>query len=117
MRKTSGQTWDRLRRINGSRLDESVHLNGAESEVLSERVTGGDEVGALVDDGSSSSLVGFVHDDGEVLGSHKGWDGGLDEIEPLLEPGGGLSDVGEGGDLADGGKKRGVSSLTSEREI
>jgi len=110
MRKTSSQTRDRLRRIDGGRLDESVHLNGAESEVLSERVTGGDEVGALVDDGSSSSLVCLVHDDGEVLGSHEGWDGGLDEIKPLLEPGGGLSDVGEGGDLAVSSRRPEVES-------
>jgi hypothetical protein len=96
VRQTGCQTRDRLSWVDRSRLNLSVHLDGAESKILSEGVTGRNELGALLDDGSSSGLVRLVHDESEVLGSKEGRNGFLDAVETLPEPSNGSGEVGEG---------------------
>lgn len=86
MSETSSQTGDGLGGVDRSARDESVHLDGAEGEVLGERVAGRDEFGALLNGGSSSGLVRLVHDESKVFGSEEGGDGGFDGGESLLEP-------------------------------
>lgn len=86
MSETSGQTGNGLGGVDGCARDEPVHLDGAKGKVLGERVAGRDELGALLDGGTSSGLVRFVHDESEVLGSEERRDGGLDGRESFLEP-------------------------------
>lgn len=71
MRKTSGQTRDRLGWVDTSALDETIHLHGAQGEVLNESVAGRDKLGALLNDGFTRSLVRGVDDQGKVLRSHE----------------------------------------------
>lgn len=86
MSETSSQTGDGLGGVDRGARDKSVHLDGAEGEVLGEGVAGRDEFGALLNGSSSSGLVRLVHDESKVLGSEEGGDGGLDGGESLLEP-------------------------------
>lgn len=55
---------------------------------MREAVSCRNEVGTLLDNGAAGGLVGFVDNESKVLGAHEWWNGGLDEIEALLEPGG-----------------------------
>lgn len=79
--------------------DLAVHLERCECEC-------GDKVVPLADDGrgerdgaSSGGLVGDIDDHAEVLGSQESGHVGLDLVEALLEPRGGLGEVREAVDL------------------
>lgn len=98
-------------------LDEAVHLDGRQRQVLREGVSVGDEVGTLLDGGATGGLVSLVDDDGEVLGAEEGRYSGLDLVEALLEPCGGLRQAGEGGCLPVTGNRSILDHVLKHRRI
>jgi hypothetical protein len=93
VRKSSSKGRRRLERIQTSRANLTEHLNRRKAE------TSG-EAGSLADQGSAKGesairrrLVGDVDDHSEVLGHEEGRNVLLDEVEALLEPGGGRSET------------------------
>ena len=53
---------------------------------MNQAVTGGDELGALLDDGASRSLICGVNDKGKVFWAHEGGTVVLDKGEAFGEP-------------------------------
>lgn len=84
--QSSSERRSNLSGIQRRRSDLSVHLERAHRQTLSELITGRDEFGALLDGKTTSSLVRLGDNNGEVLGSEEGWDGGFDSVEPVLVP-------------------------------
>jgi hypothetical protein len=94
--ETGGKRWHRLGRVDRGGVDLTVQLNRDHGEIVGERSSRGDKVGALLDSSLTSSLVGFEDDHAKVLGSKEGSDRALDQVELLLEPLDRLGKTGEG---------------------
>lgn len=90
MRKSSSEGRRGLSRIQRRRFDHTVHLDGAQRQVMRERVASGDELRTLFDGGTSGGFVRFGHDDGEELGSQERRRALLDTFKSFFEPLGGL---------------------------
>jgi hypothetical protein len=88
-------------RVDTSRFDQAVLLNRHQSEIMSERVSRGDKVCALLNDRSASCLVCSVDHQGKVLWAHKRWAGRANEVKSRLEPFDGLGETGKIAGLPD----------------
>ena len=101
MRQTSSKTRHGLTRTETRRLDKPVHLHRAQCKIVHEIMSGRDKLARLLDNGTAGGLVRFEDDQGEVLGTHKGWAGGLDEVKASFEPSDRLGEAGKGLDLSE----------------
>lgn len=93
VRKSSGEGRSRLEWVQAGRANLTEHLNRRKAE------TSG-EAGSLADEGSAEregavrrGLEGDVDDQREVLGHEEGRNVFFDEVEALLEPGGGRGET------------------------
>lgn len=103
VRQSSSERRRRLARVQTSRANLTQHLHRGEAK-------GGSEAGAVADEGSAKregtirgGLVGDVDDHRKVLGHEEGRHVLLDEVETLLEPGGGLGEARQDVQLPVGG--------------
>lgn len=86
MRQSRRKTRNRLARTDTRALDEPVHLHATQGEVVRERVSRGDKVRTLLDDGFAGRFVGRVDHEGEVFWSHEGGACRADQDEAVVEP-------------------------------
>lgn len=86
VRKSCGERWRLLVRVETRGANLTVHLDGGEGESSDEGGSVANDWRALLQHAVASGVVGDVDDEGEVLGAKEGRDSGLDEVEPLLEP-------------------------------
>lgn len=93
MRKSSSERGRRLERIQTGRTDLTEHLNRRKAKTSGEAGSLADERSAEGESAIRGGLEGDVDDHGKVLGHEEGWDVLLDEVETLLEPGGGRTEA------------------------
>lgn len=93
VRKSSSKGRRRLEGIQTGRANLTEHLNRRKAETSGEAGSLANERGAKRESAVRGGLEGDVDDHGEVLGHEEGRNVLLDEVEALLEPGGGRSET------------------------